>query len=126
MAKRCNATRRDGQPCTAAAQPSGFCFFHDPALAEARVRGRHVGGTNRSNIARFQQKAPKEMRDVLDQLLQALEETYGGQLEPRVATAMATLCGAIVRVYELGELAVRVQALEEREEVDDAYPRTRP
>jgi hypothetical protein len=39
---------------------------------------------------------------------------------------MATLCGAIVRVYELGELAVRVQALEEREEADEAYPRTHP
>jgi hypothetical protein len=84
-----------------------------------------LGGTNRSTIARFNKKAPQEMRDVLDQLMQALEETDGGQLEPRVATAMATLCGAIVRVYELGELAERVQALEEREEVDDAYPRTR-
>jgi hypothetical protein len=99
-------------------------MFHDPALAEKRAQGRRLGGYASSNVARFHKKAPKEMRDVLDQLMQALEETYGGQLEPRVATAMATLCGAIVRVYELGELAVRVQALEERDEPDDAYPRT--
>ena len=38
---------------------------------------------------------------------------------------MATLCGAIVRVYELGELAMRVQMLEERDEEDDVYPRPR-
>ena len=126
MANRCNATRRDGQPCVAAAQPSGYCFFHDPALADARTAARQRGGRGKSHVARFQKKAPQELRDVLDQLMQALEETYGGQLEPRVATAMATLCGAIVRIYELGELAVRVQALEEREEADDAYPRTRP
>jgi hypothetical protein len=63
---------------------------------------------------------------VLDQLIQALEETDGGQLRQSVATAMVTLCGAIVRVYELGELAVRVQALEERDEEGDASPRTCP
>jgi hypothetical protein len=77
-------------------------------------------------VARLRKKMPPDLCDVLDQLMQALEGTYGGQLEPRAATAMATLCGAIVRVYELGELAERVKALEEREEVDDAYPRTRP
>jgi hypothetical protein len=103
---------------------SGYCFYHDPAFAEKRAQGRRLGGYASSNMARFQKKAPQELRDVLDQLMQALEETYGGQLEPRVATAMATLCGAIVRVYELGELAVRVQALEERDESDEAYPRT--
>ena len=126
MANRCNATRRDVTPCTARAGVSGYCFYHDPALAEKRKQGRQLGGHARSHAARFQKKAPQDLRDVLDQLMQALEGTYGGQLEPRAASAMATLCGAIVRVYELGELAVRVQALEEREEVDDAYPRTRP
>ena len=126
MADRCNATRRDGTPCMAHVGVSGYCFYHDPAFAEKRAQGRRLGGYASSNMARFQKKAPKEMRDVLDQLLQALEETYGGQLEPRVATAMATLCGAIVRIYELGELAVRVQALEERDESDEAYPRTHP
>ena len=126
MSNRCNATRRDGQPCTVHARVSGYCFYHDPALAEKREQGRQLGGHARRHVARFQKKAPQELRDVLDQLMQALEETYGGQLEPRVATAMATLCGAIVRIYELGELAERVKALEEREEADDTYPRTRP
>jgi hypothetical protein len=84
-----------------------------------------LGGYARSNVARIHKNTPPELRDVLDQLMQALDETYGGQLEPRVAGAMATLCRAIVRVYELGELAMRVQALEERDEPDDAYPRTR-
>ena len=38
---------------------------------------------------------------------------------------MATLSGAIVRLYEIGELAVRLQMLEERDEEDDVYPRPR-
>src|SRR5437867_10926944 len=103
MAYRCNATRRDGEPCRATAQPTGYCYLHDPSLAAARAQASRLGGTNSSNMARFQKRAPQELRDVLHQLMQALDETYGGQLEPRVATAMATLCGAIVRVYELGE-----------------------
>ena len=126
MANRCNATRRDGTPCATAARASGYCFAHDPALAEVRADACRRGGRGRSNVARLRKKMPPDLCDVLDQLMQALEGTYGGQLEPRAATAMATLCGAIVRVYELGELAERVKALEEREEVDDAYPRTRP
>ena len=126
MSNRCNATRRDGQPCTVHARVSGYCFYHDPAFAEKRAQGRRLGGYASSNVARIHKNTPPELRDVLDQLMQALEETYGGQLEPRVATAMATLCGAIVRVYELGELAVRVQALEERDESDEAHPRTHP
>jgi hypothetical protein len=126
MANRCKATRRDGTPCTAAARASGYCFAHDPALAEVRADACRRGGRGRSNVARLRKTMPPDLCEVLDQLMQALEGTYGGQLEPRAATAMATLCGAIVRVYELGELAERVKALEEREEVDDAYPRTRP
>jgi hypothetical protein len=125
MANRCIATRRDGVPCATAARASGYCFAHDPALAEVRADACRRGGRNSSHVARIQKKAPQELRDVLDQLMQALDETYGGQLEPRVAGAMATLCGAIVRVYELGELAMRVQALEEREEQGEVYPRTR-
>jgi hypothetical protein len=126
MANRCNETRRDGQLCMAAARPSGYCFAHDPALAEARANARRRGGYGCSIAARLRKKLSPDLSDVLDQLLQALEETYGGQLEPRVAMAMAALCGAIVRIYQLSELAVRVQALEERDEADDASPRTRP
>ena len=126
MANRCIATRRDGQPCAAAARPSGYCFYHDPAFADQRAQGRRLGGYARSNVARIHKNTPPELRDVLGQLMQALDETYGGQLEPQVARAMATLSGAIVRMYEIGELAGRVQALEEWEEADDAYPRTRP
>ena len=131
MANRCNATRRDGQPCAAVARPSGYCIFHDPAMAETQALGRHVGGLKRRNTIRLKAAVPLDampdkLREVLNHLIGALDETYDGQLEPQVARAMATLSGAIVRLYEFGELAVRVQALEERDESDEAYPRTHP
>ena len=130
MANSCTATRRDGQPCTVGAGAAGLCFFHDPAMAEARAHGRHVGGINRRNMRRLKDAVPLDampakLHEVLNHLMGALDETYDGQLEPQIARAMATLSGAIVRLYEIGELAVRVQALEQRDEADDASPRTR-
>src|SRR5205823_1407762 len=109
----------------------GYCCFHDPAMAEARARARQVGGINHRNMRRLKEAIPLDampdnLREVLNHLIGALDETYDGQLEPQIARAMATLSGAIVRLYEFGELAVRVQALEERDEADDASPRTRP
>src|SRR4051794_23794480 len=127
MAIKCNAMRRDGQPCRVAARPSGYCFYHDPAMAEARAQASRLGGVNHSNVARLKAAVrpdamPAKLREVLNHLIGALDETYDGQLEPQVARAMATLSGAIVRMYEFGELASRVQALEERDETDEAHP----
>lgn len=56
---------------------------------------------------------PGDMRALLDTLTDALAETHDGDLEPRVASALAVLAGAILRVYQTGELALRMQALEE-------------
>lgn len=101
--------------CRAAAGPSGYCFGHDPALAAARARGRRAGGQGRSAGRRLRKAVPPDLKDVLARLIEALEGCHEGGLEPRVATAMASLAGAIVRVYEVGELALRVQKLEEEE-----------
>ena len=42
MAK-CRATTQDGRPCDANAGRSGFCFFHDPAQAEANAEAKAKG-----------------------------------------------------------------------------------
>jgi hypothetical protein len=45
-------------------------------------------------------------------LLGALDEVHRGDLDPRQASAMAALSGAIVRAYAVGVLEDRVAALE--------------
>jgi hypothetical protein len=63
---------------------------------------------------------PGDMRALLATLTQALEETHAGELAPGTARSMASLATAMVRVYDMGELALRVKRLEEREsELDE-------
>lgn len=112
--RACRGVRRDGTACRASAGPSGsgYCFGHDPALAAARAKGRSAGGKGRGVGARLRRAVPADLRDVLVRLVDALEQTHDGTIEPRVASAMGSLAGAIVRVYEVGELALRVEKLE--------------
>ncbi len=58
--------------------------------------------------------APVALRPVFESLRDALGEVHQGELDPRVATAMASLAGAMVRVVTSGELEERVRALEGR------------
>jgi hypothetical protein len=52
---------------------------------------------------------------VYDTLELALGQVYRREIDPRVATAMASLAGAMVRVLTSGELEQRVRLLEERQ-----------
>ena len=58
---------------------------------------------------------PARLRPVADLLEKALEEVHEGQLDPRVATAMASLAGALVRVFQAGEMEERMRKLEQQE-----------
>ncbi len=49
---------------------------------------------------------------MIGNLLDALDEVHAGTLDPRQASAMASLAGAIVRAYSVGVLEDRVAALE--------------
>ena len=44
----------------------------------------------------------------------ALGEVHRGELDPRAASAMASLAGALVRAMTAGELEERLRALEGR------------
>jgi hypothetical protein len=48
----------------------------------------------------------------MDKLYTALENLENGSLEPRIATAMASVSAAILRAYESAELEDRLEALE--------------
>ncbi|MBF6591672.1 MAG: hypothetical protein IVW57_14260 [Ktedonobacterales bacterium] len=106
--QRCPATRRDGTPCQAKATASGWCFAHDPAAKANRAKG---GRATRKSV-RALRMLPERLRPVADILGTALREVYDGTLEPRQASAMAAVAGALVRVIQAGELEERVRQLE--------------
>jgi len=107
---RCQALRSDGQPCRANATLNSRCVGHQPGVQDARRRG----GAATSRAARANRLLPARLRPVAVLLEQALVETHDGKLSPRVASAMAAVAGALVRVVTSGEMEERVRSLEER------------
>lgn len=112
---RCSGTRLDGLPCQAQALPGGvFCFVHAPDLADKRDQARRQGGQAHSNAARLRGLVPPRLLGVYDKLEAALEEVHDGTLDPKQATAMASLGRALVAVLTAGEMEERLRKLEER------------
>ncbi len=107
--ERCPAVRRDGSPCTANAGASGYRVGHNPTAQEARRKG----GRGTSRAARAQKLLPARLRPAAERLERALNEVHDGELDPRAATAMPSLAGALVRVITAGELEERLRRLEE-------------
>jgi hypothetical protein len=79
---------------------SGFCPAHDPDRLDANRAARARGGKGKSRLARVERLVPASLRHLLATLLDAVEDTRQGALDPKVATAMASLAGAVVRVYQ--------------------------
>lgn len=108
----CRSLRADGTPCQARPTEDGYCFAHSPALRERTAAARRAGGYGRSNAARAARHIPKDMRGLGRRLMEAIDQVHAGELDPRRASAMASLAGAVCRVYETGEIQQRIEALE--------------
>ena len=65
--------------------------------------------------ARSKRLLPARLRPVAERLEAAPEEVHRGELDPRIATAMASLAGALVRVITSGEVEERLRVLEVKE-----------
>jgi hypothetical protein len=96
--------------------PGTLCYAHDPARATERDEARRKGGTGRATRARLDRLVPATLRPMIASLLGALDEVYRGDLDPKQASAMASLAGAITKAYSLGVLEERVQVLEAQRE----------
>ncbi len=113
--RRCQGIRRDSTPCQAPANTvgaNGYCWAHDPTNAAARREAQARGGRNKRTAIRADKLVPGVLRPVLDILLASVDEVKDGRLTTQQASALASLAGAIVKVYQAGTLEERIQALE--------------
>jgi hypothetical protein len=115
MVNRCTATNADGDPCQAQpVRPSGYCYWHDPALAEERDRKRREGGANRSNKARAKKTLSAEAltaEEVRSYLGIVFKGVIGGKIEPGVGTAAANIARALMDVAKVAEVEQQVADL---------------
>ncbi len=112
----CKGTNAAGQPCDAKpVRPSGWCYWHDPALEAERIEGRRKGGTARSNKARAKKALPAEaltLHEVQGLLSFTLKATLAGRIEPGVANAVANVARTMTTVAQAGEVEERLRELE--------------
>jgi len=91
---------------------ASVCFAHDATLQAQRAEARVRGGRGKSRIARVEKLVPATLRPVLNTLLEALEETRQGAMDPKVAGALAALAGAVCKVYSAASVEEQIAALE--------------
>ena len=99
----CPAPTKTGKPCHGRPAESGYCFAHDPATKDKREAARVKGGENSSHAARLEKLLPSRLRPTFDRLEAAMKEVHEGRLDPRQATAMASVAGAMVKIIKAGE-----------------------
>ncbi len=116
--KRCAGMRKDGTPCTARVMgdKGDYCFAHDPQRAVARDAARRKGGANSATNARVEKLLPSHMRPVLGAVLAAIRDVRAGTITPAQGSAIASLAGAAVKVYQVGLLEERIADLEALQE----------
>ena len=109
--KSCEATKRGGTACRAAALPgSRFCFFHSPKHAEARRKAQSRGGMA-NRMATLPADAPdvkvKDCADVVKLLSETINQVRRGEIDPRVANAVGYLANILLAATGQGELESR-------------------
>lgn len=115
MLSGCLGQSNTGDPCQARpVRPSGYCYWHDPALTEERNQKRREGGVNRSNKVRARKALPadpltaEEIRAHLGVVFLAVID---GATEPGIGTAAATIARALLDVAKVAEVEEQVAGL---------------
>jgi hypothetical protein len=61
------------------------------------------GGRNSSRASRLEKLMPNRLRPTFELLETAINDVFAGRLDPRQASAMASLAGAMVKVIKASE-----------------------
>ena len=116
MAK-CQFRKKNGNRCTANAQPAnGLCVFHDPSKAADGHRARRAGGLRRTRSAVLAPDTPDHPLGSTTEIARLLGDSINqirrGELDPRVANAMGYLAGVLLRALEQGPVEERIANIE--------------
>lgn len=114
--KQCQAKKRDGEPCSAAANETGFCFAHDATKGKERALARRKGGLQRitPHVADVS-IVPKETRSiegVMTILDYALQESLGLSNSIQRGRLLVSIAHGYIEALKVGEMEQRLEAVE--------------
>jgi hypothetical protein len=113
----CKGKTKAGERCTARAGANSFCFFHADPTRAAEL-GRLGGLKNKHATSPPDDKSvsvPATAADVRALLAEAMAEVRNRRLDPRIASTMAYVAGALLKALEIEELESRIEDLERSE-----------
>lgn len=114
MSKRCAGKTKAGRPCKAyAVKDSDFCQAHAPELAAERAAWRKSGGEATVTPDGTPIKV-KSIEEVLEQAWANLGSTWKQKNTGERTRGINSTLTLILKAFEIGELADRVEALEQR------------
>ena len=116
----CPAVTRSAAACRGTVLGSGWCFAHDPGLAEARAAGRAQGGRNRATAARAFAGLPDPVAEILDGLRETFAATRAEEIAPARAQALAAVGRAILSAWDLAVVEDRLDEIESHVNALDA------
>jgi len=116
MKKQCQATKRNGEPCNASANETGFCFTHDATKGKERAIARRNGGLRRitPHVADAS-IVPKETRSIADVMIildYALQESLVLSNSIQRGRLLVSIAHGFIEALKVGELEKRLESIE--------------
>jgi len=113
---RCLGTKRDNSPCTVSVEPpQTFCWWHDPANADARKQAAARGG-KRAGRGRPQAEVSdikRRLSDLADDVLEGRQDKGVAAVASQVLNVLLRAITVETKLKEQLELVQRLEALEE-------------
>lgn len=122
--RACQGKSLDGQPCRAPARETGFCFAHDPDLAETRQLAKRKGGKARHGRqlgpllpegvpgVQIAAGATLSLEDVARLISGEIATVLTMEKSHARARSLGYLAEKLIKLHEVGELADRLDSLE--------------
>lgn len=114
--KQCQAKKRDGEPCNAAANENGFCFTHDATKGKERAVARRKGGLQRITPhvadASIVPKETRSIEGVMIILDYALQESLGLSNSIQRGRLLVSIAHGYIEALKVGEMEQRLEAIE--------------
>ncbi len=114
--KQCQATNRRGEPCSASANETGFCFTHDATKGAARAIARRKGGLQRITPhvadASIVPKETRSIEGVMIILDYALQESLALPNGIQRGRLLVSIAHGYIEALKVGEIEQRLEAVE--------------
>ena len=113
---RCLGTKRDNSPCTVSVEPpQTYCWWHDPANADARKQAAARGG-KRAGRGRPQAELSdikRRLSEVIDAVLEGSQDRGRAAVAIQGFNALRAVLEQERKIKETEDLEGRIQALED-------------